>query len=231
VDSVLPAVIVGGAAVSAGLYLASRSKRPTVGKGPQATATIAPGLTGIPFRASPNTSPRKVAVDTIVLHYTAGGPVSGSIAWLCSVESGASAHYVVDRDGSVTQLVALDRAAWHAGAASLGGRSDVNGRSVGVEIANRGLVMPGKSPGQWTDAGGNVYTGAAIRKTHKIAGSGEVDGYWEPYPEAQVAAVVELVESLRDQFSIAHVVGHDDIALPRGRKTDPGPLWPWERVR
>ncbi|HEU0198595.1 MAG TPA: 1,6-anhydro-N-acetylmuramyl-L-alanine amidase AmpD [Nevskiaceae bacterium] len=45
-----------------------------------------------------------------------------------------SAHAFVRRDGSVTQFVAFDRRAWHAGESSFDGRSRCNDFSVGVEL-------------------------------------------------------------------------------------------------
>ena len=41
-------------------------------------------------------------------------------------------------DGRVLQLVPEERRAWHAGAALWGGESDINSRSIGIEIANAG---------------------------------------------------------------------------------------------
>lgn len=45
----------------------------------------------------------------------------------------------------------------------------------------------------------------------------------DPYPAPQLAAAVELVRGLVAEFNIPrqYVVRHADIALPRGRKTDP----------
>lgn len=50
-----------------------------------------------------------------------------------------------------------------------------------------------------------------------------------PYPEAQIAAVRELVADVRTRHGIGWdaVVGHEEIALER--KRDPGPRFPWSR--
>ncbi|WP_050698600.1 N-acetylmuramoyl-L-alanine amidase [Anaeromassilibacillus senegalensis] len=53
--------------------------------------------------------------DIIVNHITAGSTAAGALATLCSPAREASAHFVVDKDGTVYQLVALDRAAWSNG--------------------------------------------------------------------------------------------------------------------
>lgn len=50
------------------------------------------------------------------------------------------------------------------------------------------------------------------------------------FTEEQVRAFEELVRILAAQFPIRSLVGHADIAVPVGRKSDPGPLFPWGRV-
>jgi N-acetylmuramoyl-L-alanine amidase len=49
-----------------------------------------------------------------------------------------SAHYVVAEDGRVFRLVEEERRAWHAGVAVWDGESDVNARSIGIEVVNGG---------------------------------------------------------------------------------------------
>ncbi len=88
---------------------------------------------------SPNFGPRHAAaVDMLVLHYT-GMPSAGeALARLCDPAAGVSAHYLVDEDGSVHALVAEAERAWHAGVASWRGGTDVNSRSIGIELVNPG---------------------------------------------------------------------------------------------
>ncbi|MBL4834617.1 MAG: 1,6-anhydro-N-acetylmuramyl-L-alanine amidase AmpD [Pseudomonas sp.] len=45
-----------------------------------------------------------------------------------------SAHFLIERDGQITQFVSCLRRAWHAGASRFGGRSDCNDFSIGVEL-------------------------------------------------------------------------------------------------
>lgn len=61
-----------------------------------------------------------------------------AICRLCEEEHQVSAHYVIARDGAVTQLVAEDRRAWHAGAGRWGDITDVNSHSIGIELDNDG---------------------------------------------------------------------------------------------
>lgn len=52
-------------------------------------------------------------ITGIVLHYTTDRNVHGSIEWFLNPEAQVSAHYIVDRDGTIFQVVADDRKAWH----------------------------------------------------------------------------------------------------------------------
>ena len=51
-----------------------------------------------------------------------------------------------------------------------------------------------------------------------------------PFEESQYQVLDRLIDVLRDAYPIADCVGHSDIALPRGRKTDPGPYFEWARL-
>lgn len=88
---------------------------------------------------SPNVDDRKDgAIDMLVLHYTDMLTAEAAIAHLCAPESKVSAHYVVDERGEVYALVDEDKRAWHAGESYWRGHSSVNGRSIGIELANPG---------------------------------------------------------------------------------------------
>jgi N-acetylmuramoyl-L-alanine amidase len=82
--------------------------------------------------------------DILLLHYTGMPSADGAQAWLCNVESQVSSHYLVHEDGRVVQMVPEGRRAWHAGKSVWGGETDINSRSIGIEIANPG--HPGGLP-------------------------------------------------------------------------------------
>ena len=98
------------------------------------------------FRPSPNHDERAGGArpDILLLHYTGMDTGEAALARLTDPDAKVSAHYVVLEDGTVVQLVAEDRRAWHAGAGSWEGRDDVNSRSIGIEIVNGG--HPGGLP-------------------------------------------------------------------------------------
>jgi N-acetylmuramoyl-L-alanine amidase len=95
-------------------------------------------------RASPNHGARRggCAPDMILMHYTGMADAALALDRLCdpspSDGHAVSAHYLVFEDGTILQCVAEARRAWHAGVASWQGDSDVNSRSIGIEIANPG---------------------------------------------------------------------------------------------
>ena len=85
-----------------------------------------------------NDRPDGVSVDMLVLHYTGMPNAEAALGRLCDPAAKVSAHYMIDEDGTVHALVAEDKRAWHAGVACWRGETDVNGRSVGIELANPG---------------------------------------------------------------------------------------------
>lgn len=91
-----------------------------------------------------------------------------------------------------------------------------NPRSVGIELVNRGRWP------RWLDAGHQAMD--------------------EPYPDAQIDALLGLLQALKARLSsLRAIAGHEDLdteRVPAGddpsvlvaRKRDPGPLFPWPRV-
>ena len=63
----------------------------------------------------------------------------------------------------------------------------------------------------------------------EIDNPGHSNGY-EPFPDAQVEAVVRLVADIKQRHHITrgNVVGHSDVAP--ARKRDPGELFPWGQL-
>ncbi len=149
-------------------------------------------------KPSPNFNSRKgTRIDVIVLHHTGSNNGRADLTWLRSKESAVSAHYLVDRDGRIYQLVADADRAWHAGTCALRGVvTDMNARSLGIELVNDG-------------------TGRT------------------PYTEQQYRALEALVPYLVTTYGVPpeNVVGHKEVALPAGRKTDPSANFDFARIR
>ena len=88
---------------------------------------------------SPNHGERRTRpVDLLILHYTGMPSAEIALNWLRDPRSEVSAHYLVLENGRILQLVPEMRRAWHAGAASWGPETDINSRSIGIEIVNPG---------------------------------------------------------------------------------------------
>jgi N-acetylmuramoyl-L-alanine amidase len=89
---------------------------------------------------SPNHGLRRGGVrpDLVVIHYTAMHSAEAALARLCDPAAEVSAHYLICEHGRVWQLVEEEQRAWHAGAGRWGEVTDVNSRSIGIELANRG---------------------------------------------------------------------------------------------
>ena len=141
----------------------------------------------------------------LVIHYTEETwPDSlRTLRGLDGPERPVSAHYLVrDNPAEVYQLVDENRRAWQAGASYWQGSQNINSASIGIEIVNPG---------------------------DKEA-SGQRNGHFAPYPQAQQDAVIKLVKDIvaRHQIKPTRIVGHEDIAPDRRR--DPGPQFPWHRL-
>lgn len=88
--------------------------------------------------ASPNFNDRKLPISMVVLHYTGMRTAGEALARLCDESSQVSAHYLIDEEGEVTNLVPEEKRAWHAGSSYWRGITDVNSASIGIELANPG---------------------------------------------------------------------------------------------
>jgi N-acetylmuramoyl-L-alanine amidase len=101
----------------------------------RADTTLAAGLA-----PSPNFGPRRGCLrpSILLLHYTGVATAAQAIDWLTREESQVSCHYAIDEAGTITQMVAEEMRAWHAGEAVWAGETDINSASIGIEIHNPG---------------------------------------------------------------------------------------------
>lgn len=94
----------------------------------------------ITWQPSPNFDERGegVAIDMLVLHYTGMKSGRAALERLTAIGSQVSAHYFVEPDGTTFQLVTNENRAWHAGVSAWQGETNINARSIGIEIVNPG---------------------------------------------------------------------------------------------
>lgn len=97
-------------------------------------------------RPSPNFDARTLPVSMLVIHYTDMADCQAALERLCDEAAKVSAHYLIDRQGQVYQLVEEDQRAWHAGLAHWNGIDDVNSASLGIELDYPGVARDGTLP-------------------------------------------------------------------------------------
>ncbi len=196
----------------------------------------------IPFVPSPNFSKRRTTtapgILATVIHYTAGGAAAGSIKWLCNPSAKASAHFLISRSGIKTQLVEIENKAWHAGRSEMllpNGEmiSDPNSHTIGIELANYGLLTQ-REGGFFYRMGGRYKRyrrDAPVEASLTYDNGKEAWGFWEPYAREQMDGLRELLKMIGDAGypeAAANLVGHEEIGMPLGRKSDPGALFDWK---
>lgn len=89
---------------------------------------------------SPNFNDREDAtpIDMLVLHYTGMQTGQEALDRMCDPAAEVSAHYMIEEDGRIFQLVEEHKRAWHAGISYWRGHTNINSRSIGIEIVNPG---------------------------------------------------------------------------------------------
>lgn len=185
-------------------------------------------LTGVPFQQA-QWMGDQIVPEFVVLHDTASRLAPGAAAsYLARNDAKVSVHFVVERDGQITQQVPVNRAAWHAGQSTWQGRSGCNGFSLGIEMVNAGRMT------RASETMARAWWGELL--SISLFGIEEVEtrqhghGLWMPYPEPQIGAVVSLLEALfRDIPTLTDITTHWYVSP--GRKVDPTPLFPLDHVR
>jgi N-acetylmuramoyl-L-alanine amidase len=143
------------------------------------------------WAGSPNYDVRKPRL--IVIHHTEMQSAESALIVLQTRNDfgQVSAHYLIADNGKIFQLVDDKNRAWHAGAGSWQGFTDINSISIGIELDNDGV---------------------------------------EPFEEAQIQALITLLDDLCTRLKIPRtaIIGHADLAPTR--KTDPSRHFPWQQL-
>lgn len=152
------------------------------------------------------------AIDLVVIHCTELPDLAMARDYgervLYDAGTGNSGHFYIDRDGSVSQWVPLDRVAHHC--------RGYNPRSVGIELVNTGRYP------DWFDS-----------RRQEMS-----EQYPEVQIEALVLLLGELRRLLpplrfiagHEDVDIDKVPASNDAALAVQRKRDPGPRFPWQHL-
>ncbi|RYF99547.1 MAG: N-acetylmuramoyl-L-alanine amidase, partial [Chitinophagaceae bacterium] len=179
----------------------------------------------VDFKPTPNKG-GTYTPQYLVMHYTASTSEKGSINWFLNKEAQASAHLLIDTDGSITQFAPFNIVTWHAGISEWNGLSGLNKFSIGIELVNAGrLVQSGTS---WISPLEKkpIPDSEVIIATHRNETS---SNSWHMYSEQQLLVAAEIAALLVKTYALKDVVGHDEIAPHR--KSDPGPAFPMGSFR
>ena len=132
------------------------------------------------------------------------------------VDGKVSAHYLLDREGRTTALVAEDRAAWHAGKGSWDDderyTNAMNKYSIGIEIMNIG-------------------TFADMEQYLTRAEYDALDKSLIGFTDAQYETLAALIDELCARYDIPkdreHILGHCEY---NPLKSDPGEGFDWSKI-
>ena len=78
-------------------------------------------------------------IKYIIIHYTGMKDQKSAIKRLQSKVAKVSCHYLISRGGKVYQMVRDPDVAWHAGKSKWGKDINLNSKSIGIELVNKGF--------------------------------------------------------------------------------------------
>ena len=93
------------------------------------------------FLISPNYAKKErenKQIKFIVIHYTGMQSELESIKMLTDKKSEVSAHYLINKKGDIIKMVEEKNIAWHAGKSKWKNCINLNDRSIGIELVNKG---------------------------------------------------------------------------------------------
>ena len=89
---------------------------------------------------SRNSRPKK-SIKFIIIHYTGMQSEIESINRLIDKNSKVSCHYLINRKGTIMQMVKENKIAWHAGVSKWKNIKNLNKNSIGIELVNKGHIF------------------------------------------------------------------------------------------
>tara|TARA_R100001530_G_scaffold38185_1_gene29597 strand:- start:2049 stop:2528 length:480 start_codon:yes stop_codon:yes gene_type:complete len=97
-----------------------------------------------------------------------------------------------------------------------------------IERSGRIIEMVEPALRSW-HAGKSEYKGRNNCNDYSI-GVELVGGSFIDFEPLQYDSFNKLTNNLKENYSIKNIVGHEEIALPKGRKKDPGKRFDWDRI-
>lgn len=156
-----------------------------------------------------------------VLHYTAGRFKRKARDFIKSFIERGLCTYFIDQHGVIWQQFDGDKCGYHVG------KNKWNGKNIGKKCAGVEVACPGKVDkvgDRYKSWFGEFYDYDEVRHiTSDMVGPGKylVKGYFVKYKPAQEKAIAELMAwHVAKGLPKENLVGHDQVAWPRGRKSD-----------
>lgn len=154
--------------------------------------------------------------EGLIVHYTVSGREASSaksvLSYLARKGLGCM---VMDAYGTIYVGDGFDfekDVAWHAGSSAFGSKKGMSRYCMGMEICGWGRLTPESRKRAKT-----MRKSDGHHNIHK--------GDYEPYTKEQEEALVNFIlwyKQINPDFNIDMVLGHDEVCVPNGRKTDPG---------
>jgi N-acetyl-anhydromuramyl-L-alanine amidase AmpD len=148
----------------------------------------------------------------VTVHYTADRDPERAAIYLR--RKGFGYHLLVDRNGSVIQLAYCNKRVNHAGKAAWNGSSP-NRFHIAVAVLSWGELSP-----EGMTWAGNRLPAAEVAVRNDLFGR---ERSWDACtPEQELSLYKILTWAVALGVKPSNICGHDECALPRGRKLDPG---------
>lgn len=189
--------------------------------------------------------PQATKKRNVVLHHTVSSSAKSALAWWRQSPGRVATAYVIDKDGTIYQAFPDKYWAHHLGLRTRN-NTELNRRSVAIEVVNEGYTWPSKKQAGarcWLyPDDGPIYTGPVVRPDGQPWRGCNT---WPAYTPEQVDACAELVLDILDRHGLPKTLapaGGFDLTIPdrftiythhnvRQDKTDLSPAWPWEKFR
>jgi N-acetylmuramoyl-L-alanine amidase len=181
----------------------------------------------------------------IIMHYTGGIKMESTINAFQDAprdaSSGACAHLLIGRDGSVVQFLRFDQIAYHTGFSWWEQQSQLNNCSIGIELDNAGQLV--RNNNKWQprhmdditipddEVQRSEYWKAPLPPGNRADPdyTSQLPGF-QKFTDVQLATALKIVQALVKRYpSIREILGHDQINI--ANRMDPGPLMPMKEWR
>lgn len=158
----------------------------------------------------------------VTVHYTADRDLKRSLKSLADRKLGY--HLIIDRDGKITQTCYMDRRTNHAGPSEWR-KLSCNRWHIAVALVSWGEVQKkqGRIYAAWNGAlleDKDIDGSDVARRPANVGGA---LANWDAATKAQESRLVEILSwAVAMGVDPRNICGHDEAAIPPGRKVDPG---------